>query len=87
MSPATIVFRRFDVQTYREDIVLSGIKALIDALKVRTAGRSDGKYLYYFGAIVDDSDNFISSLSVEQLLVSSPGEAKVELFIEGPCAA
>lgn len=32
-----------------------GTKGLLDALKVKTTGRRDGKLLYYFGAIEEDA--------------------------------
>jgi len=82
MNPARILFRRFDVKTYREDIVISGVKALVDALKVRTSGRRDGYYIQYFGAIVDDSQEYLSSLTLEQHVVDSPAEGAVELLVD-----
>lgn len=82
MNPAHVFFRRHDTKRVRDDIALAGIKALLDALKVRTSGRRDGRYLYYFGAIVDDASQYIDRLEVEQAVVSHPSEAQIEIFVE-----
>jgi hypothetical protein len=81
MNPAHVSFRRYDTTRLRDDIALSGVKSLLDALKLRTSGRHDGRYLYYFGAIVDDASNFIS-LEMSQHTVARVGDAHVEINVE-----
>jgi len=51
MDPARVMFVRYDCFLIRSDHLYIGMKALRDALKVRTTGRHDGIYLHYFGAI------------------------------------
>lgn len=53
MSPAKVTIRAYDDMD-QFDMSVGG-KALLDALKVSTYGRPDGKLLHYFGAIEDDS--------------------------------
>ena len=52
----------------------------LDALKVRTTGRRDRIYLYYFGAIVDDGPAFID-VSWDQELVGHPKDAGVRIRV------
>ncbi len=60
---------------------IAGAKALIDSLKVQTAGRSDGRLLYYFGAILDDGPKYIE-LEFQQELVTRPSEAKTRVIVQ-----
>ncbi|MDE2466032.1 MAG: hypothetical protein KGO02_20295 [Alphaproteobacteria bacterium] len=53
MSPAKVTICAYNDLSVFD--MSGGGKALLDALKVSTHGRSDGKLLYYFGAIEDDS--------------------------------
>jgi hypothetical protein len=36
---------------------IGGTTALVDALKVKSTGRRDGRWLYLFGAVEDDNQN------------------------------
>ncbi|PYJ09028.1 MAG: hypothetical protein DMF06_11245 [Verrucomicrobia bacterium] len=82
MNPARVTIRRYDTRHYRHDVAVAGVKALLDALKVRTSGRRDGRYLHYFGAIVDDGDGFISQFGFEQVLIRQVSEARTEVRVE-----
>lgn len=57
--PARVTITRYDTVKLRSVHLVMGMKALLDALKVCTTGRSDGKSLYYFGAISDDDSRSI----------------------------
>jgi hypothetical protein len=59
-----------------------GTKALLDALKVKTTGRQDGRLLYYFGAIWNDD---AASVTVEyiQESVEHPRLAKLRVQVSG----
>ena len=61
MRPAKVVITRLDSVRIGGGHLVMGMKAIIDSLKVRTYGRSDGKALYYFGAIWEDDDTSIVS--------------------------
>lgn len=80
MSPARIVLVRYDYFTIRSDHVAIGMKGLVDALKVRTTGRRDRMYLYYFGAIVDDGPGFVE-VTCEQMLVEHPRDARLRVRV------
>jgi hypothetical protein len=80
ISPAQVIFVRYDCFHIRQDHIGAGTKALLDALKVRTTGRRDRLYLYYFGAIVDDSRDFVN-VSWEQELVAHPKDARVRVQV------
>jgi len=54
MEKAHVRIIRYDLGKLRDDHFRIGTKALVDALKFKTSGRRDGRYLYYFGAILDD---------------------------------
>ena len=62
LKPARVILSRSDPERLRPAHLAIGTKPLLDALKVGTYGRSDGQYLYYFGAIWDDDP---SSIDVE----------------------
>jgi hypothetical protein len=79
-TPARVIFVRYDRFSIRPDQLAVGIKGLLDALKVRTTGRRDRIYLYYFGAIVDDGAAFIDR-SYEQELVGHPKDAGVRIQV------
>ncbi len=81
MIPATIIITRFDAWKIRQDHTSLGIKSLVDALKVKTTGRKDRKYLHYFGAIVDDGPEYID-LQVKQDPVNHPKDAFVRLQVQ-----
>lgn len=71
---------RYDLYIIRTDHLAISNKALIDALKVRTTGRRDGRELFYFGAIVDDGPNH-ARIVEEQALVDHPREARVRVQV------
>ena len=67
---------------------ISGAKALVDSLKVRTTGRIDGRLLYYFGAIVDDGPRYIADWNFEQERVAHPSDAKTRVIVQpAQCAS
>jgi len=80
ISPARVIFVRYDCFSIRSDHLAIGTKGLLDALKVRTTGRRDRIYLHYFGAIVDDSQEF-ADVSWEQELVAHPKDAGVRVQV------
>lgn len=80
ISPARIIFVRYDSATIRSDHLAIGMKGLLDALKVRTSGRRDGIFLHYFGAIVDDAPAFVD-VSWEQELVEHPKDSGVRIRV------
>jgi hypothetical protein len=71
---------RYDYFLIRSDHVAIGMKGVLDALKVRTTGRRDGRLLYYFGAIVDDGPGFIDVRS-EQMPVEHPRDARLTIRV------
>jgi hypothetical protein len=79
--PASLVIIRYDCNKLA-DCSITGAKALVDALKVKTFGRSDGRLLYYFGAIYDDGDKYISELRFKQEIVASPADARTRIIIK-----
>lgn len=79
--PARLQIVRYDyIELPYHSIV--GAKALIDALKVQTVGRSDALLLYYFGAILDDGSKNIIELDFKQKLVKQPSEAKTHIIVQ-----
>src|SRR5262245_5858332 len=80
-SNAKIRYTRFDYYSIRDDHFISGTKALTDALKERTAGRTDGKWLNYFGAIVDDGPTYIE-FEWKQITIDHPGQARIRVEVE-----
>jgi hypothetical protein len=84
MLPAELTFVRYDYFMIRSDHAAIATKGLLDALKVRTTGRRDRRYLYYFGAIVDDGPGFVDA-TFEQVLVAHPREARIRVRVRlGP---
>jgi hypothetical protein len=59
-----------------------GAKALVDALKVCTTGRGDGRLLHYFGAILDDGPNDLVSSDFFQERVSYPSMGHTLIIVE-----
>ena len=79
-SLSRVEFVRYDVAIHPYH-VQGGIKGVLDALKVATTGRSDGRLLYYFGAILDDGPRVLSGYSFEQRIVPSPAEAGLSIRV------
>lgn len=81
ISPARVIFSRYDSFIIRQDHLAIGAKGLLDALKVRATGRRDRIYLHYFGAFVDDGPAFVD-LSWKQKLVVHPrdGGVRIQVF-------
>ena len=77
---ATVSITRFDRALIRQDHLSAGLKALLDALKVGTNGRRDGKRLFYFGAIFDDDVRSIS-VSWKQELVSTAEKTGMRITV------
>lgn len=80
IARARAVFTRYDYFAIRWDHLVTGAKALEDALKVGTTGRRDGIFIYYFGAIVDDAPRFMD-ISWRQQLVQHTKDAGLRIQI------
>jgi hypothetical protein len=80
-SKARIRYTRFDYYAIRDDHFISGTKALTDALKERPSGRTDGKWLYYFGAIVDDGPAY-TECEWKQNTIDHPGQARIRVEVD-----
>jgi hypothetical protein len=80
ISPARVIFARYDCFSIRQDHLAIGTKGLLDALKVRTTGRRDRLYLHYFGAIADDGPAF-ADVSWEQELVVHPRDGRIRIKV------
>lgn len=78
--PAVLRIIRYDVIKISDNIGIAGCKSLIDALKYKTTGRRDRLYLYYFGAIFDDSPTEVH-IEFEQVVVESPIEARTQIIV------
>ncbi|WP_088258347.1 hypothetical protein [Fimbriiglobus ruber] len=83
--PAFVRFTRYDVDSIRTDHLATGTKALLDALKVRTHGRSDGRLLHYFGAIWDDGPGQVE-VEWRQEVVRHPADARIRIEVTAPDA-
>lgn len=57
------------------------VKAVIDALKTQTNGRRDGRVIYYFGAIDEDSWEDIDGWDVVEEYVSNPDQVGCRLIV------
>jgi hypothetical protein len=77
---ATVTITRYDTSMLRQDHLVTGTKALLDALKVQTYGRKDGHPLYYFGAIRDDSAAYVT-VTYRQGQVPTPEKSGVRLTV------
>lgn len=77
---ARVEYTRFDYYKIRSDHFTIGTKALTDALKEKTTGRSNGKYLYYFGAIMDDGPDYIE-VGLKQELVEHPKDSGIRVHV------
>jgi hypothetical protein len=80
MISARVQIIRYDSKGLQESHLC--VKELLDALKIQTSGRRDGRSLHYFGAIFDDAPNYLSELCIEQRLVTRPSEAKTRVVVE-----
>jgi len=80
-NPARLTIIRYDTQQLPYHAV-AGAKALIDALKLKTTGRSDRRLLYYFGAILDDGPDNIPEPKFRQELVSLSSEARTRIILQ-----
>jgi hypothetical protein len=82
MSPVEVQIIRYDSVEVGYGEGISGAKALLDALKVKTYGRSDGHPLYYFGAIVDDNRHHLLKYVFEEELIPDPSLAKCRVIVK-----
>ena len=82
MSPAKITIVRYDTSGYDLRSVMTGAKALIDALIVKAAGRSDGRILHYFGAIQDDNMKVYTHGGYYQVIIGTHAEARTRIVVE-----
>ena len=80
LKKASVKFTRYDYFQIREDHYVIGVKALLDALKEKTSGRRDGRFLYYFGAIVDDGPKYVN-VTWGQELVDHPKDARIRIQV------
>ena len=86
---ANITFVSFDSYVHGPHVLY---KALLDALKVSTVVRRDGRRTYYFGAIVDDNQAGVGTLNCYECIVSHPSQARCRVVVEeassgGACTA
>ncbi|GEM_PF-1550555 len=77
---ALVKFTKYDYFQIRNDHFIIGAKALLDALKIRTAGRRDGRTLYYFGAIIDDSQKYVR-VDWHQKFTNHPKDASIRVQV------
>ena len=82
ISPAKVTIVRYDTSGYDIWSVITGSKALIDALIVKAAGRSDGRSLHYFGAIQDDNMKVFTHGGHYQVIVGTHAEARTRIVVE-----
>ena len=82
ISPAKVTIVRYDTSGYDIWSVITGSKALIDALIVKAAGRSDGRILHYFGAIQDDNMKVFTHGGHYQVIVGTHAEARTRIVVE-----
>ncbi len=61
---------------------ISGTKALVDALKVKSTGRRDGRWLYLFGAVEDDNQKWVKDISWNQERVAKPTEGHCRVVVK-----
>ena len=80
--PAKVTITRYDAYEFGQIDIVGGISAVLDALKVRTSGRVDGRWLYYFGAIKDDNQTYLAALSYPQKRISDPSKAYCRIIVE-----
>lgn len=80
---AKVSFVRYDRMPNRDIYGVCGAKALLDALKVQTTGRRDGRTIYYFGAITDDSPDFLVPGTFDEELIAEPALARTRVIV-GP---
>jgi hypothetical protein len=80
--PAKVTIIRYDAYEFGQIDIIGGISAVLDALKVRTSGRYDGRWLYYFGAIKDDNKTYLAALSYPQKRISDPSKAYCQIIVE-----
>lgn len=81
VRPAYVIFTRYDLYALSDDHFMIGMKALRDALKASTTGRSDARLLYYFGAIHDD-DGASADFTYLQVKVDEPSACgtRIQVF-------
>lgn len=77
---ASVRFIRYDYFKIRNDHFMIGMKALLDALKEKTSGRRDGRFLYYFGAIVDDGPTYVD-VTWDQKLINHPKDSRIRIEV------
>lgn len=58
------------------------VKPVIDALKIQSNGRRDGRVIYYFGAIDEDNWEDIDGWDVVEEYVSKPDQVGCRLIVE-----
>jgi hypothetical protein len=82
MNPAEVKIIRYDSVEVGYGEGISGAKSLLDALKEKTYGRSDGHALYYFGAVVDDDHEHLLKYEFQEEFVADPSLAKCRVIVK-----
>jgi hypothetical protein len=82
LVPAKVTLVRYDSSKFSDVDIYAGAKAILDSLKVKTAGRFDGRTLHYFGAILDDNNKDLAAFRLEQELVAEPSKGYSRIIIE-----
>ena len=82
MSPSKVTVVRYDICAYYLSAISTGAKAVIDALIVKAAGRTDGRLLHYFGAIVDDNFKEMTHSEYYEHLVDDPRQVRTRIIVE-----
>jgi hypothetical protein len=80
--PAFVTLILYDSWFCNDVNTLPGAKALIDALKATTTGRSDRKLLHYFGAIQDDDRKSLASLQIIRRRIKKPCLARCNVIVK-----
>ena len=82
MSPSKVTVVRYDICAYELSAIATGAKAVIDALIVKASGRADGRFLHYFGAIVDDNMREMTHSEYYEQLVDDHRQVRTRIIVE-----
>ena len=82
ISPAKVTIVRYDTRSFDLLTTAEGAKALVDALMVKSAARSDGSSLHYFGAIQDNNWEELTHVRYHQVLAGRHDEARTRIIVE-----
>lgn len=79
LHPARVTFVIYDTYVRGTHTIN---KAVLDALKVNTTGRRDGRTIHYFGAIVDDNWDCLRETDTLEEYVDDPREIGCRIIVE-----